>query len=160
MKNIKDLTDNEAIEILKDVFSNEKHPHKFIKISKEKIISSEDKEQIILGGNSIIHILYDNGDDECILHFTDTKVVLWLYKNNYNITDLLEYNKYLTDMENNFEKFAISILIISKGKKGYAKGYEQNYTLENIENRCKVLLDRYYYEQDGVSEHILNNSKN
>lgn len=144
-KNIKELTEDEVKQILEFVYPNDKN-NRFRKLSFEPKITEDGKQQVTLRMRSIIGIEYHNGQDNCILHFDNTKVVLWLYKNGYDITELLEANAYLSEMEIDFENFAFGIDWVSKGEEGFREGYKQNWTLEYVTKKCKELLEKYYYK--------------
>ena len=145
MKNIKELTEDEAKDILKFVYPNEKY-YWFKKLSFEPVITEDGKQQVTFGMRPIIGIEFHDGQDNCILHFDNTKVVLWLYKNGYDITELLEANSYLSQMEKDFEIFAFAIEWMSKGEEGFKDGFKQNWTLEYVTKKCRELLDKYYYK--------------
>lgn len=145
MKNIKELTEEEAKEILKFVYPNDEN-YWFKKLSFEPVITENGKQQITFGGRSIIGIEFHGGQDNCILHFDNSKAVLWLYKNGYDITELLEANSYFSQMEIDFENFAFAIEWMSKGEEGFRDGFQQNWTLEYVTKKCRELLDKYYYK--------------
>ena len=145
MKNIKELTEEEAKEILKFVYPNDEK-NWFKKLSFEPVITEDGKQYITFGMRPIIGIEFHNGQDNCILHFDNSKVVLWLYKNGYDITELLEANSYFSQMERDFENFAFAIEHMSKGEEGFRDGYKQNWTLEYVTKKCRELLDEYYYK--------------
>ena len=74
MKNIKELTEEEAKEILKFVYPNDEN-YWFKKLSFEPVITEDGKQQITFGGRSIIGIEFHDGQDNCILHFDNSKAV-------------------------------------------------------------------------------------
>lgn len=143
MKNIKELTENEAKQILEFVFPNNKYIY-FKHISFEPKMTDKG-QQVTFNMMPIIGIEYHNGQDNCILHFENTKVVLWLYKNGFDITEFLETNSYFTEMESNFDTFAMSISWMAKGKNGFKKENEHLWTLEYVQSKCKELLNKYFY---------------
>ncbi len=143
MKNIKELTKEEAIDIL--TFVHPKYDrHDFISIKHEPTITEDGSQQITFGGRSIIGIEYHNGQDRCILHFDNLKVVLWLYKNGYDITKLLEANLYLIDQEEDFSNMAFGIHWLSKGEEGFREDVKHNWTLEYVKKQCTYLYDKYF----------------
>jgi hypothetical protein len=144
-KNIKELTEDEAKQILEFAYPKDKDKW-FRKLSFEPKINEDGSQQVTFGMRSIIGIEYHNGQDNCILHFDNTRVVLWLYKNGYDIIELLESNSYLSEMEKDFENFAFAIDWMSKGDDGFREGYKQNWTLEYVTKKCKELLEKYYYK--------------
>jgi len=144
MKNIKELTEKEAKEILEFVYPGEKYHLR--SISFEPVICEDGRQQLTFGLRSIIGIEYHNGQDKCILHFDNTKVVLWLYKNGYDILEQLETNKHLSEMESDFEIVGYELDCMSKGEEGFREGYKQNWTLDYVKERCKELVDKYYYK--------------
>lgn len=145
MKKIEELTEVEAEEILKFVYPDEKY-NWFKKLSFEPVIEKDGSQRVTFGMRSIIGIEYHNGQDNCILHFDNTKVVLWLYKNGYDVADLLEANSHYSEMETDFENFAFGISWMAKGEEGFREGSKQNWTLEYVTKKCKELLERYYYK--------------
>lgn len=145
MKNIKKLTEDEANDILKFVFPNEKYIY-FLNIFFEPKISEDGGEEITFGARSIIGIEYHNGQDRCILHFNNSKVIFWLYKNGYDIIDLLQQNLYFSQLERDFENFSFAIEWMSKGEDGFKDNVKKNWNLEYVKNKCKELLDKYYYK--------------
>ncbi|HMT01694.1 MAG TPA: hypothetical protein PKD00_00050 [Burkholderiales bacterium] len=144
MKNIKELSEQEAKEILNFVFPENKLIY-FKNISFEPDIIDENTEHVSLGFESIIGIIYNNGQDNCLLNFTNTKVVLWLYKHDYNITKFLELNSYFTEMESNFDEMAHEINILSRGHAGNRNNKEE-FTLGYVKDKCKEILNKYYYK--------------
>ena len=144
-KNITELTEAEAKQILEFVYPNRKD-NWFKKLSFEPKITEDGKQQITFGMRSIIGIEYHNGQDNCILHFDNTKVVLWLYRNGYDISELLEANSHFSEMENDFEWFAFGITLISKGEESFEKGMKHNWTLDYVKKKSKELLGEYYYK--------------
>jgi len=144
-KNIKELTEDEAKQILEFAYPKDKD-NWFRKLSFEPKITDDGKQQVTFGMRSIIGIEYHNGKDNCILHFDNTKVVLWLYKNGYDVTELLEANSYLSEMEKDFENFAFEITWMAKGEERFRDGYKQKWTLEYVTKKCKELVDKYYYK--------------
>jgi hypothetical protein len=143
MKNIRELTEDEAKELLNFVYPNNKYIS-FLCISFEPKMTDKG-QQVTFNMMPIIGIEYHNGQDRCILHFEDTKVVLWLYKNGYDITELLETNSYFSEMESNFDTLAMSLSFLVKGKNGLKKEVEHLFTLEYVQSKCKELLDKYFY---------------
>lgn len=145
MKNIKELTEKEGKQILKFVYPNNKDNY-FVGLSFEPVIEEDGSQQITFGCRPVVGIKYHNGHDNCILHFDDTKVVLWLYKNGYDITDFLEVNSVYSEMQNDFENFAYGIDTLSKGEDSFKEEAKKNWTLDYMKNKCKELLDKYYYK--------------
>jgi hypothetical protein len=125
LKDIKELTGDETKQILEFVYINDKDKY-FRKLSFEPKINENGNEQVTMGIRSIIGIEYYNGQDNCILHFDNTKVVLWLYKNGYDITKLLEVNSYLSEMEYDFEQFAFAISYMAKGEEVFREDVKHN----------------------------------
>ena len=144
-KNIKELTEDEAKQILEFAYPKEKD-NWFRKLSFEPKITEDGKQQVTFGMRSIIGIEYHNGQDNCILHFDNTRVVLWLYKNGYDITELLEANSYLSEMEKDFENFSFAIHWLGETRKHIAKDKEHIYTLDYVLEELKNYNDKYYYK--------------
>ena len=147
MKLINELTETEAKEILASVFPNKDYI--LNEVSHTPFITEDGgSEEITFGGRSKIGILYRNDyGDNCILHFDNTKVVLWLYKNGYDITEQLEYNSHFSDMESKIDNIMFEIFELSNGN--VREEYKTNYTLEYVEKKCKKLFDRYLNIFDG-----------
>lgn len=144
-KNIKELTEEEGREILEFVFPKEKDFH-FMDLSFEPEINEDGTQNVTFGMRSIIGIKFHNGQDNCILHFDNSKVVLWLYKNDYDILEFLEANSHLSQMELDFENFAFGVEWLSKGEEGFREHVKHNWTLDYVKKRCKELLEKYYYK--------------
>jgi hypothetical protein len=144
-KSIKELTEDEAKKILEFAYPKDKD-NWFRKLSFEPKITEDGKQQVTFGMRSIIGIEYHNGQDNCILHFDNTKVVLWLYKNGYDVTELLKANSYLSEMEKDFENFAFAITWMAKGEECFRDDVKQNWTLDYVKKNCKELVDKYYYK--------------
>jgi len=143
MKDIKELTEDETRQILEFVYPNNKD--NFLKkISFEPKITEEGYQQITLGGRDIIGIEYHNGQDNCILHFNNTRVVLWLYKNGYDITDLLESNAYMSEMENDFSDAMFEVSWLSEGEAVFSPEVIQNWTLDYVKRRCTEIYNKYF----------------
>lgn len=145
-KNIKELTEDEAKQILKFTYPNDKD-NWFRKLSFEPKITEDGMQKVTLGLRSIIGIEYHNGQDNCILHFDNTKVVLWLYKNGYEITELLEANSHLSEMEKDFENFSYEIHWLGEKRKHIDKDKEHLYTLDYVLGELKKYNDKYYYKE-------------
>jgi len=144
-KNIKELTEDEARELLKFVYRDD--DHWFESISHEPTINDNGEQQISFDGRSIIGVKFRNDHgDGCILHFDNTKALLWLYKEGYEILDLLESSSYLSEMENDFDNFSFAISWMAKGEDGFREGFKQNWTLEYVTKKCEKLLEKYYYK--------------
>ena len=155
MKKIEELTEQEAREILEFVFPGKtdlgnpkKYDYCFLELSLKPHVTEDGKGQYItFGGRSIIGILYHNGQDKCILHFDNSKAVLWFYKNEYDILELLESNKYLSEMESDFERFSdaihwlINLPEILK-ERGKADKFDLDYVMKELKNK----LDKYYFK--------------
>jgi len=144
-KDIKDLTEAEAEQILKFVYPNKKD-NSFSGLHFKRIKNEDGSEDMTFSFRPIIGIEYHNGQDRCILHFDNTKVVLWLYKNGYDITELLEHNSYLSEMEKDFENFAFEIKWLGMGEDGFRDGFKQNWNLDYVTKKCEELNNKYYFK--------------
>lgn len=152
MKQINELTDLEAKQILKFVFPDKNH--QFTKIEFEPRPNKDGTTNVTFGLRPIVGILYHNGQDNCILHFDHSKVVLWLYKNGFDILELLELNENLTFVEQNLENLAFRLYSLLKtpeflkyrGKKDTE--IEKIFTLEYVLKEIKEAADKYYYNTD------------
>ena len=109
-KNIKELTLEQAREILEWVYPNQtdltnptNYTYDCTGLSFDPILTPDGGEQITFGGKSLIGIKYHNGQDYCLLPFDDTKVIFWLYQHNFEIEDI-----------NAFIEGALMVFIIMK----------------------------------------------
>jgi len=146
-KKISELTIGEAKEILDFVYPDGDHFN--VELSFEPVKSEYGKgKRITIGGRSIIGITFRGGvnNDGMILHFDHSKVVLWLYKNHYDVESLLEENAYMSEMESDFGNFAFEVEQMSKGEDCFREGYKQNWTLDYVKKKCKELVERYCYK--------------
>lgn len=142
-KNLRELTENEAKEILEFVYP--KKDYWFTGLSFEPIVDEQGRQQMTFGFRSIIGIKFHDGQDNCILHFDNTKAVLWLYKNGYEIEELLEENKHLTQMETQFDNFAFEIHFpLYKTEKDLSEGKPDTYNYEKIIKNIDYCYKRYY----------------
>lgn len=149
-KDIKELTDKEAEEILKEVYPDEEVS--FDKIHFEETPRDEDgMRQVTFGLRPIVGIAFRAGFnwDGCMLHFDDSRVINWLYKNGYEIGSLLEMNKDMSKIEMDLENLAYEIhwhcdhnpkVLEERGKKGY--------TLEDTRKYLIDAANKYYYDTD------------
>jgi len=144
MKNIRELTDDDAKQILEFVYPND--GYLFTGISFDIVVCSDGKVEMTFGFRPAIGINFHNGQDACILYFDSTKVVLWLYKNGFDIGEFLEANKYLSNIERDFENFAFGVSQLSRGEQGFAETHKQNWSLEYVKRRCTELLNTYFYK--------------
>ena len=140
-----ELTEDEAKQILEFAYPKDKD-NWFRKLSFEPKITEDGRQQVTFGMRPIIGIEYHNGQDNCILHFDNTKVVLWLYKNGYDITNLLEVNASFSEMEKDFENFAFEVEWMAKGDEGFRDDVKHNWTLDYVKKKCKELVEKYYYK--------------
>jgi hypothetical protein len=144
MKDIKDLTIEEAKEILD--FSLKYKEYYNVSLQFKSIVNPDGSINVTFSMQPIIGILYHNGQDNCVLHFNDSKCIYWLYTHDYDITDLLKSNLYLSEMEDDFDVFSFEILQMSKGEEVFKEEVKHRWTLEYVKKRCKELLDKYYYK--------------
>lgn len=139
-KNLSDLTDGEAKEILKYVYPNDKDNYF------ERVQFENKDNRLTFGFREVIGILYRGGtnQDGCILHFDNTKVVQWLYLHDFDITEQLECNKGMSEMESKFDHFATAALSCAAPIEEYREGYKQNYNIDSIRNRLREAYEKYY----------------
>lgn len=161
MKKLNELTEKEGEEILKFIFPEEykKKEIYFNKFSFEPIIDKEGRREITFGGMYVVGILYYSGInmDRCLLRFEDTRVILWLYSNNYDITELLEKNQYLSDVledyidvQNKLRLLTGRPLMISYDDREVdfiAETYGHPKTKEEIQDKLKELVKKYYFKE-------------
>lgn len=143
MKKIVELTDEEGKEILKFVYP-EYGGRDFMGISFEPKYDGEGNQEVTFGFRPIVGIKYHNGQDNCILHFNNSKVVLWLYRNGYDIESLLEINTYFSEMEGDFDHFSFEISRMADGDKYFRDEFKQNWNLDYVKKKCRDLLDKYW----------------
>jgi hypothetical protein len=149
MKKIEELTEEEAREIFSFVYppENEKYKyHWFKELKKEPIINEDGSQRVTFSLRPIVGILYHNGQDNCVLHFDNTKVVLWLYKYGYDIENLLETNSHFTEMESDFESFSFAIHWLAEKRKHIPEDKKELYTLDYIFAELKKYNEKYYYK--------------
>ncbi len=147
MKKINELTEEEGKEILKFVFPDK--DYQFLQLSFEKQFNEDGNEWVTMGFRSIIGILYLNDyPDRCLLHFDDTKVVLWLYKNGFEILEQLEQNQNLTKLEQHFDEFIYGVHSLRIRKELVSEEVKSLITLEYVLKNLKELEDRYYSKLD------------
>ncbi len=88
MKNIRELTNDDAVAILTELEKD----WVFDKLSFDPIINEKGEQQLTFSGSSIIGICYRSGPnlDGYIKHFSDLKVMKWLYQHNFDIEELIQ----------------------------------------------------------------------
>lgn len=152
LKPISEITPSEAEEILEFVYPNQtplgspkNYQYWVIDVEFSPIVDDKGLQQISFGGRPIMGIMYHNGQDRCILHWDNSKVVLWLYRNGFDIENLLEMNSYFSEMESTFDNFAFGIETMSRGADGFKEEFKHNWTLEYVQRKCREYLDKYYY---------------
>lgn len=144
-KAIEELTNVQARDALSFVFPKDNMV--FTDVAFESEVARDGYTKITWGGELIIGIKYRNSfGDGCVLPFHDLRLVLWLYRNEFEIDDLLLANRYVPQMEDDFDDLAFAVKMLSKGEDGFKEGFKQNWTLEYVKNRSKELLDKYYYK--------------
>lgn len=145
LKSIKDLTKEDAKAILAFVYADkDENDRYFIDISHEPHINEDGKQHITFGGRSIIGIQYHNGQDRCILHFDNTKAILWLYKNGYDILEQLEDNQEMSSEEIDFDNLAFVMYQFSLGDEAFKPEVKHNWTVEYVQRRAKEAYEKYY----------------
>lgn len=143
MKQINQLTEAEAKEILKFVYPNKDYDYMGLQFT--PVIDKNGSMQVTFNIEPIVGILYHNGQDRCVLHFYNSKVVLWLYRNQYDIEKLLIHNQYFSQMEQNFDNMAFVISMLSKGDNPYESGDKEHFTIDYVKSRCKEIIEKYWY---------------
>lgn len=146
-KDIKQLTDKEAQEILRYVYPND-NDNLYKGISFETDKNKEGNIKVSMQGRPVIGIKYHNGQDNCILHFDHSKVILWLYEHGYDIFNFLVYNSDFSEIEKDFENFSFAIVCLAKDIAPTSKSYT-NWTLERVRNRLNKLIDEFFYKESN-----------
>lgn len=151
-KDIKRLSNDDAKQIFEYVFppSNDRYRHyTFTDVSLEAVLT-ENGQQVSLGLRPLVGINYHNGQDRCILHFDNTKVVSWLYENGYDIKDLLDGNEHLSEMEGDFENFSFAIHWLAECLEKRDPVIEERtkfqYTFEYVIKQLRKFNEKYYYK--------------
>jgi len=145
MKEIKDLTDNEAIEILNFVFPKEKDIT-FIEISFESKKTEDGRRYITLGGNSTVGIFYKGFQDTFVLPFDNTKVILWLYRKGYNIERLLESNSHYSELDEDYQGILMSLYSFIKKKDELDENNQPLYSFEYLFDILKKDYEKHFYK--------------
>ena len=147
MKNISELTYREAEDLLHFVYP-ELSKGSFCKIRVKPEESPNGGVYITMGGGDGVGVEYLNDHcDKCVLHFDDTRAVLWLYRHGYDIEKQLVNNSYLSEMESDFNALAYGLhYYIEDAEKNFIEERKQNYTLEYTRKKASELLDTYYYK--------------
>lgn len=142
-KKINELTEEEGKEILKFVYPNDDDYFQGLSFEPE---ITEEGQYVTFGMRSIVGILFHNGQDNCILHFDNSKVVLWLYQHGYDIEDLLKENAYFSQFEKDMESLTFVMYQLAQGEESFREGSKHNWTLEYVQKRCADALSKYYYK--------------
>jgi len=153
MKNIREITKEECEEALEYVYPGKNYY--YTGISHDMVIDEQGRQQLMLSGRSIIGIRYHNGQDNAVLHFDNTKLLVWLYKNGYDISEQLEVNSEMSEDEHGVSMMAFGMLSLAKGIDGFREGYKQNWTLEYVQKKCISLLDKWYYKSEGMTQQLI-----
>lgn len=135
-KSITELTEQEAKEILEFVYPDNKYLF-FTGLCFEPVLDSNGMQELTFSGfQPIVGILYHDGRDNCILHFDNTKVILWLYQHDYNINDQLIFVQDLSTTERKFDYMVADIM---------------SYLKEPDIDKCKMYIEKcinhYYIEE-------------
>ena len=147
MKKITELTDEQGKEILEFVYPKEAHYYKGL--SFEATYNEEGKRRVTFFGlRPIIGINYHNGQDNCILHFDNTKVVLWLYQRGFDISEYLEVNKHHSEIETDLENFAFAIYMLSKSPERFKGEAPKEWNLEFVLKDMTRIINQYYYDKE------------
>lgn len=151
-KDIRQLSTEDAKKIFEYVFppGNEKYKyHSFTDVSFDAVMT-DNGQQVSFGLRPLIGINYHNGQDRCILHFDNTKVVSWLYENGYDIKDLLDGNEHLSEMEGDFENFSFAVHWLAEClEKRDDPGFNKTkylYTFEHVVKQLRNFNEKYYYK--------------
>jgi len=141
MKSIKELTEEEAKEIFDFVFADEDEYRGYSGLAKVPIIEEDGSMRVTMGLRPIVGIKYRNDSgDGCLLPFDNTKVMLWLYKNGYDIEEQLEYNKDLTKVEHDIENLAYAV--------SWHCEQQKDHTMDTLKKVLIERIDYFYYDRE------------
>jgi hypothetical protein len=149
MKKITELTEKEGKEIFEFVYPpmDEKFEHySYQNLKFEPTINKDGSQQITFGFRPIIGIMGHNGQDRTILHFDNTKVVLWLYKNGYDISDLLKINSGFSDMEDELFSMKSAIYSLNRKREYIPEDKKHLFTLEYVLKELERIEAKYIKE--------------
>lgn len=148
MKDINELTEAEAKELLAFVYPDDADNFQELRISEK--INEDGTRNVTMGLRPITGVLFRTGInwDGAVLHFDNTKAVLWLYRHGYDIEKYLEMNSHYSEMENDFSHFAYEVESLSKPIEEYREGYKHNYNIDSIRDRAKKAVDEYYFNKE------------
>ncbi len=133
LKNIRELTKEEAEQILEFVYPER------IKYNAFKKFTFNESDHAALQ--------YHNGQDNCSLYFTNTKLILWLHKHGYEITKLLENIAHYSEQLNDFDNLGYYVYELSLGEKMFADDVKHKWTLEYVINKCKKVYNEIYLKE-------------
>lgn len=146
MKKITELTEQEGREIFEFVYPSDEEKFKYYSYQNlkfEPTILENGSQQVTLGFRPIIGLMGHNGQDNIILHFDDTKVVLWLYKHGYDITELLEVNSYMSELENQFFMCKSAIYGLNRRKEHLPEEKKHLFTLDYVLRELERIEKKY-----------------
>lgn len=130
-KSLKDITENECKQILKDVLSNEETHFNQLYFYKD--------------GTTRWLIIYTNIDqDICEIGYDDTRVILWLYNHEYDITICLQSIENLSLYGILIDNLMTDLGLLSQGVKIIKKEYHKNFTMEYVLNKCSEIYEKYW----------------
>jgi hypothetical protein len=138
MKPLIELTADQAKEILEFALSNSDWI--FSKIS----IEPDDPNQLTFEGKRCIGIEYHFDQDTYILPFNDSKVVLWLYQNGFEILDYLIENQNDSQSLADFDDLAFEVFCLSKGTENFSDNFKHNWSLDFVKQKCENIYKKYY----------------
>lgn len=144
MKKITELTKKEAIDILKFVY-----PYKnieFEELSLEPKILENGSIQVSIDMRPLVGIIYKGEyGDRCILHFDNSKAALWLYRNGYDIEEILVSNAYFSEMEEDLDELGYQLHLLSS-KPGEYSHFNIPNTVDEFREKCNELNNKYIYK--------------
>lgn len=136
MKNITELTESEGKEILEYVYGNDVF---FRSFQFEPKITPDGGMYITWGGETTVGINYFSGTnlDGYVLHFYHPKVLSWLYKNGYDISEFLPYLENLNEEYERCQNFIIDVLSILE-----MNTIRNRYNLQDLIEELHRLIDK------------------
>ncbi len=145
MKKINELSEKEAEEILKFVYPDDKDNY-FIELKFESEKLPNGGQYVTFALRPIIGILYHGGQDRCILHFDNHKVIYWLCKNGYDVLELLESVQNDSKLIKDLDNFMYSVHWLRVSREHIEPKLKHEYDLEYVLSELVRIENDFYNE--------------